>query len=188
MPQTLLSKIRTFYYKHGRMPSYSEVAVLAKYKSKNAAYKAMQKFIDMGLVHKDTAGKIVPTPLFTAVPLLGTVAAGFPSPAEEELLDGISLEEFLITNKEATYMLTISGDSMIDAGIMPGDIVLVERGKEPKDGDIVIAEIDHQWTVKYFCKKGRAVHLAPGNKKYKNIYPTEELHIAATVTSVIRKY
>lgn len=77
---------------------------------------------------------------------------------------------------------------MIDAGIMPGDMVLVERGKQPKIGDIVIAEVDGSWTIKYFHKDNGKVYLKPGNKNFKNIYPTEELHIAATVTSVIRKY
>jgi SOS-response transcriptional repressor LexA len=57
--------------------------------------------------------------------ILGTVAAGFPSPAEGELVDTITIDEFLIVNKEATYMLKVSGDSMIEAGIHPGDMVLV---------------------------------------------------------------
>jgi len=61
-------------------------------------------------------------------------------PAEEELIDTMTLDEFLIGNREATFMLTVQGDSMIDAGIRQGDIVLVERGRTPKEGDIVIAK------------------------------------------------
>jgi repressor LexA len=77
---------------------------------------------------------------------------------------------------------------MIDAGIMPGDLVLVERGIDPKDGDIVIAEVDGGWTMKYFRKRGREVMLMAGNKKYKPIVPKTELNIAAVVTAQIRKY
>ena len=80
------------------------------------------------------------------------MAAGFPTPAEEELVDTITIDEFLINNKEATYMLKVSGDSMIDAGIQPGDMVLVERNRNAKEGDIVIAEVDNEWTMKYLEK------------------------------------
>ena len=77
---------------------------------------------------------------------------------------------------------------MIEAGIMPGDQVLVERGIVPKNGDIVIAEVDGSWTMKYFRKRGGKVILVPGNKKYKPITPKEELRVTAVVKAVIRKY
>ena len=140
------------------------------------------------MVAKDSSGKIVPKRIFGETRILGTIEAGFPSPAEEELADTITLDEYLIKNKEATYMLKVSGDSMIDAGIQPGDIVLVERNKNPKNGDIVIAEVDNEWTMKYFRKSGNKAMLFPGNKKFKPIDPQGELKISAVVTAVIRKY
>ncbi len=118
----------------------------------------------------------------------GRVHAGFPSPAEEELLDTMSLDEYLIENKEATFILKVSGNSMIDAGIMPQDLVLVERTNEAKPGDIVIAEVDGKWTMKYLRQKGSRMYLEPANKKYAPIYPEEELKISAVVKAVIRKY
>ncbi|MBA3613045.1 MAG: hypothetical protein H0W49_09055 [Nitrospirales bacterium] len=87
--------------------------------------------------------------------MLGTVEVGFPASAEEALLDTLSLEEYLIRNKEATYLLRVQGDSMVDAGILPGDSVLVERREDAKDLDIVIAEVDGEWTMKVFRKHGR---------------------------------
>ena len=72
----------------------------------------------MGYVTKSRAGKIAATDkLIGSIKLLGAVQAGFPSPAEEELVDTLSLDEFLIENPEATFMLTVTGDSMIEAGI-----------------------------------------------------------------------
>ena len=71
--------------------------------------------------------------------VLGLVSAGFPTDEEEEVLDTLSLDEYLIDNKEATFILTVKGDSMIDAGIREGDMVLAERGDNPKIGQIVIA-------------------------------------------------
>lgn len=85
-------------------------------------------------------------------------------------------------------MLKVSGESMIDAGIMPGDMVLVDRSLTPSDGNIVIAEVDKQWTVKYFRKKGNDIYLEPANIKFPIIRASEELRIAAVVKAVIRKY
>ena len=77
---------------------------------------------------------------------------------------------------------------MIEAGLLPGDLVLVERRADAKDGDIVIAQIDQGWTMKYFRKRGRKIWLEPANKKYHPITPTQELTIAAIVIAAIRKY
>ena len=129
-----------------------------------------------------------PRGLLYSITVLGTVEAGWPSPAEEELSDTMDLDEYLIRNKDATYMLKVSGDSMIEAGIMPGDMVLVERGVAEKDGHIVIAEIDGKWTMKYLRKRGGKVYLEAANKKYKPIYPTQALKVAAVVRAVIRRY
>lgn len=182
------AKILAFYRRARRMPSYGEIAEILGFRSKNAAYKLISRMIDLGLVAKDQRGKILPGKMFGATKILGTVEAGFPSPAEEELVDTITLDEYLIKNKEATYMLKVSGDSMIEAGIRPGDIVLVERGKQPRNGDIVIAEVDGNWTMKFLKKQGAKTFLLPGNKKYKPIIPKSELKITAVVTAVIRKY
>jgi SOS regulatory protein LexA len=122
------------------------------------------------------------------VRILGLVEAGFPTPASEELIDTMSLDEYLIENREATYLLKVKGDSMIEAGIMPGDLVLVERGRTAKPGDIVVAEVDGEYALKYLRKKGREHYLESANSKYKDIYPKEELKIEAVLRAVIRKY
>jgi len=170
------------------MPSYAELMNLVGFKSKNAVFKLVNKLVTAGVIEKDSTGKLIPKHLFGQLQVLGVVEAGFPSPAEEELTDTMSMDEYLIGNKDATFMLKVQGDSMIDAGIMPGDMVLVERGAEARDGDIVIAEIDKGWTMKYLKKKGRQVYLMPANKKYPTIVPQEELNIAAVVKAVVRKY
>ncbi len=187
-PKKSLKKISEFFEEKRRMPSYREIADLVGFKSKNAAVKLVQKLLETGFLEKDRGGKLLPGPLMTGIPLLGTVEAGFPSAAEEELIDTMNLDDFLIEKKEATFMLTVSGDSMIEAGILPGDMVLAERGGHPHEGDIVIAEVDQGWTMKYFHTKGGKVVLLPGNSKYSPIVPKEELKIAAIVKGVIRKY
>ncbi len=120
--------------------------------------------------------------------VLGLVEAGFPSPAEEELRDTLSLDEFLIQNPDACFLLKVSGDSMTGAGILPGDLVIVDRGQTGKSGDIVIAEVDGEWTMKYLKKSGDSVYLVPANPSYKPVKPKHELKIAGVVTAVVRKY
>jgi SOS regulatory protein LexA len=186
--QKYQDKIIRFYKKNKRMPSFREIGKFTGIKSTNAVSKLVGKLISSEIIGKDSTGRLIPDKLFDTTKILGTVAAGFPSPAEEELVDTITIDEFLIKNKEATYMLKVSGDSMIEAGIHPGDMALVERNKTPREGDIVIAEVDGAWTMKYFKKQNGRPVLVPANKKYKTIIPDEELNIAAVVISVIRKY
>lgn len=122
------------------------------------------------------------------VRVLGVVEAGWPSPAEEELLDTMSFDEYLAPNKNASYILRVKGDSMIDAGIHPGDLVLVERTTHPRDGDIVIAEVDGEWTMKVFRQQGTRVWLDAANSAYAPIMPQQELTVIAVVRAVVRKY
>lgn len=182
------NKILTFYKKNKRVPGYNEIMALVGFKSKNAVYKLINKLVDEGVFEKDSNGRLIPNKLIGEVPVLGLVEAGFPTSADEELTDTMSIDEFLIDRKDATYILEVKGDSMIDEGIKEGDLVIVERKSEPKIGDIVIAEVDGGWTMKYYRKKGNQVYLEPANKKYKPIYPTYDLKIAAVVKGVIRKY
>lgn len=181
-------KIESFYESNKRMPTYREMMDLFGFKSKNAVFKVVEKLIDAGLVAKDHLGRLVPTQSFGEVPMLGYVTAGLPRTAEEELPDTVSLDEFLIEKKAFTYMLEVDGDSMIEAHIAKGDMVLVERCNAAKDGDIVIAEVDGEFTMKYFKKKGDKVWLEPANKNYSPIYPEHSLNINAKVKAVIRKY
>ncbi len=180
--------IRDFYIKHSRMPSYSEMALLFGVKSKNAVFKIINKMIELNLIKRDEKGYIHFSSSPFSIKLVGQVEAGFPSPAEEELLDTISLDRFLVEHPESTFMLKVSGDSMIEAGILPGDYVIVDRSRKPKANDIVIAQVDGQWTMKYLSKVGKDYILKPANKKYKPIKPKNELVVAGVVIGVVRKY
>jgi len=184
-----VAQLRRFYQQEARVPGYAEMLKLFNYRSKNAVYGLIQKLVELGYVRKDRNGKIALTSKVTGgLRLLGSVQAGFPLPAEEELVDTITLDEFLIRRPEATFMLTVRGDSMIEAGIHPGDIVLVEKGVTPKPHDIVVAQVDEEWTLKYFIKDRVGVRLDPANPKYRFIRPKHSLVIGGVVKAVIRRY
>lgn len=184
-----LAKIQAFYDKERRMPTVREVMALIRTRSMKQTTALIERLVEAGLIERSATGKLLPGRLFGNIRKLGLVEAGFPSPAEEELLDTMTLDEWLIRRREATYMLEIKGESMINAGIRPGDTALVERGREPKHGDIVIAEVDGKWTMKYYHVESKGkVALVPANPKFPTLYPKEELRIEAIVTAIIRKY
>ncbi|MES3006003.1 MAG: S24 family peptidase [Patescibacteria group bacterium] len=186
---TYKQKIISFYKQNKRVPGYQEIMSLVGFKSKNAVYKLLNKLVDEGVFTKDSRGKLIPNKLHGEVPVLGLVEAGLPTTAEEAMLDTISIDEFLINEKATTYMLEVKGQSMIDAHIEEGDLVLVEKTEKAKIGDIVIADVDGGWTMKYYQidKKGQPF-LRPANESFKDIYPEEYLRVAAIVKAVIRKY
>jgi SOS regulatory protein LexA len=183
-----VSRLRSFYLTERRTPGYNEMLSIFEYRSKNAVHGLLRRLQALGYL-RIANGKMAFTAKLTgAIRVLGSVQAGFPSPAEEELLDTLSLDEFLVERPDSTFMLKVSGDSMVDAGIQPGDLVLVERGRAPKSNDIVIAEVDGEWTMKYYIKDKRGVRLEPANKAFKTIRAKQTLRIGGVVRSVVRKY
>lgn len=181
-------QLNDFYLSAKRMPSYSEMLKVFKLSSKNAVFKRIAELIKEGLLQKDSTGRLLPYRVQKPVRLLGLIKAGFPSPAEEETIDLMSLDEYLISNPQATFLLKVDGDSMIDAGIHPGDLVLIQKGLTPKNGDIVVACVDNEWTLKYLEKHKGKVMLRAANKKYPPIEPKQELVIAGVVIADVRKY
>ena len=188
MYQDYKEKIITFYERQRRMPSYQEILSLVGFKSKNAVSKLVEKLIEDGVVTKDAKGKLAPAFGLSELPLLGLVQAGNPTAVDPETLETMSLDGYLIHDRAHTFLLEVKGDSMIEAHIEEGDVVVAERTTSAKDGDIVVAEVDGEWTLKYYRRIGERSWLMPANRNYKPIYPKQSLRIAAIVRGVVRKY
>ena len=125
-------------------------------------------------------------PLFASV-----VRAGFPSPADDYIEQTLDLNEFCIRNPPATYLLRVhpDGDSMIDAGIYPGDIVVVDRSLTPQHGDFVVAAVDQEFTLKELDLHSQTPVLRAHNPNYQPIALNEDqaLEIVGVVISLVRK-
>jgi SOS regulatory protein LexA len=186
--QTVQKSVTAFFRENHRMPSFSEMVGLLGVRSKSVVNFWIDKLIKADILDKDNKGHLRFRQNTFAIPLVGSVQAGFPSPEEEALCDIVSMEEYLIPKPDASFLLRVSGDSMIGEGIMEGDLVIVEKGKQPRNGDVVIAEVDGEWTMKYFKKQGKQVILEAANPKYPIIRPKTELRLGGVVTAVIRKY
>jgi len=119
---------------------------------------------------------------------LERVSAGFPSPAEDYVEKTIDLNELCIKHPAATFFVRVQGESMIDAGIYPGDVLVVDRSLRPKHGDIIIASLESEMTVKQLHLTPPPVRLLPQNSAYQPITIEGEMvmEVFGVVTNVIR--
>ena len=117
------------------------------------------------------------------------VSAGFPSPADDFKEFRISLDKELVKNTESTFYARVSGDSMQNAGLSDGDLIIIDRSINPENNKIAVCFIDGEFTVKRINKLGENLYLKPENKNYKKIQITKEnnLVIWGVVTYVIKK-
>jgi len=114
--------------------------------------------------------KKFPLPLY-----LSKVRAGFPSPADDYLDKKLDLNEHLIKNPAATFFVRVTGNSMVNAGIKSGDLLIVDRSLEAKDKRIVVAIVNGEFTVKRIHKKGDKLYLTPENEKYASLEVKEDM-------------
>lgn len=126
--------------------------------------------------------KKTPLPLFTT-----NVSAGFPSPAEDHIEQKLDLNEHLIAHPAATFFVKVEGESMIDAGIRSGDLLIVDRALPAQDGKVVVAVLEGEFTVKRLKVSGKHVTLYPENPKYPPvpIGPETNFQVWGVVTYVI---
>lgn len=183
-----VNRIRAFYRQEKIMPTYDEICLLFSFKSKNAAFKLVNKLVEDNFIEKMDKGRLKPGPHLLGLPLFNSVQAGMPTAEQETLMDHVDLNDMLVSKPEKTCLINVRGDSMVDAGIHEGDKVVVESEAHVNVGDIVVAIVDGDYTVKYFDKSsdGKIV-LQPGNPKYSPIVPENELMIFGKVVAVVRK-
>lgn len=154
-----------------------------KYQDETQVMRIPMSMVDHVVTYLESKGFLLP--LFS-----NTVSAGFPSPADDHIETTLNLNSHLIKNPASTFLVRVSGESMKDAGIFPGDILIVDRSIDPVDGKIVIAAIDGELTVKRLRIKTDAVYLMPENKAFKPIVVGElqDLNIWGVVCHVIRSF
>lgn len=194
--QKLLSFIIAEIRDKSLPPSVSEMAGFLKVKSKNAVSKLLNQLEEKeyittsgkarGINVLNTLGESIQKGLFS-VPILGSIQAGLPTLAEENIEDWVNLPQTLIKNRRDVFLLRVRGDSMKNAGIFEGDLVIVKPTKDVKHGDIVVALLHDEATVKRLIKIQNRVYLKPENENYKNIYPQDEWTVQGKVVGVIRQ-
>ena len=195
--RTVLNYIGEFQRKRGYSPSLADLALAFGVRSKNAVAKVVNVLVREGYIEKDPKGRIkimeiaegssddAAQPMM--LPLFGPISAGFAAPVEEQAEEMISLDTYLIGDRSSTFLLRVKGDSMIDAGIFEGDVVVVNRKKTPKLNDIVVGVLDGEFTLKRLRRDKGKYYLQAENPDYPDMYAMDELQIAGVMVGMIRK-
>lgn len=183
-----LQKLQDYYAQYRVIPSFSTIGKLVGLQSTSSVAALVARLKLMGFLESTPEKRLAPAPRFFERQILDSVRAGFPSPANDTLSDMLTIDQFLVERPSSTVLLTIKGDSMLDAGFMPGDVVVVEKGAPASLGDIVVAIVDNEFTVKYLEKDKNGFYLKPGNPAYPPIRPQEQLEIYGLVVGLFRKY
>ena len=191
----ILAVIRRWTDEHGYPPTIREIGAAVGLTSTSSVARQLAILEKLGLLSRDgrsaRALDARPGPAFdqasssTAVPVLGAIAAGSPITAEQHLEEILTLPTSLVGSGEL-FALHVKGDSMIDAAICDGDIVVVRRQPTADNGDIVAAMIDGEATVKVLYRVGGHVQLLPRNPHYQPI-PADDAIILGRVVSVVRR-
>ncbi len=182
-----LDKLRDYYAQNQVLPSYAAIGRLIGLKSTSSVSAFLARLKAEGLV-ETTARRLRPGQRFFERPLMQSrVAAGLPSAAYDGPAEGLAIDAHLVRRPSRTFLITIKGDSMIDAGLMPGDTVIVEKANTANDGAIVVALVDDAYTVKRLVRENRRYVLKPENKAYPVLRP-DALEIAGVVVGSFRRY
>ncbi len=189
----LSGKQKTFFenlkntYGREPLPSYEKIAQDFGFKHKNSVWQYFKKLKESDLI-KEKNGKFFINPeCFGAILFTSSVRAGFATVAEDSIEKRVSLDECFDLNNPSVFMFTVSGDSMVNAGIYDGDKVIVKKTPQAKDGDIVLAFVDNGYTLKTYRNKNGKVWLQPENSDYPIIEPKEVLTIFGVATGISRK-
>lgn len=171
-------------------PTIREIAAHFGYSSTGTVRDYLKALVNKGYIKitskKSRAIELVRDALFS-VPILGKVQAGLPTLAVEEIEGYLDLDS-LVFSDESTFALRVKGDSMIEVGIMPNDLVLVRKQDMAQTGETVVAIIDEEATIKNLMKRDAKYFLEPANSNYSPILVDDRVSIIGKVISVIRKF
>lgn len=183
-----LAKLRDYYARHRVLPSYSRIGTLVGLSSKASVAEMVMRLKAEGFLESSPDRRLKPGPRFFDRPVAESVQAGAPAPAADSVQEGLSIDGHLVSNPSKTVLVKVKGDSMIDAGILDGDTVVVEKRFSANVGDLVVAIIDNEFTLKRYDREQGRVVLRPENKAYPVIRPTGEAEIFGVVVGLFRKY
>lgn len=163
--QEILALIREFMVNTGRPPTRAEIAQALGFRSANAAEEHLRALARKGVIELVAGASRGIRLTHAGVPVVGRVAAGHPILAQQHIEQHYQIDPGLFRPR-ADYLLRVEGLSMRDAGILPGDLLAVHRSPEARNGQIVVARLVDEVTVKYFERDGHRVRLLPANPDF----------------------
>jgi SOS regulatory protein LexA len=186
--RSYLSALQDYYAQHRALPSYASIGHLLGLKSKSSVAAMVARLKLAGFIDSTPDKRLAPTKRFFERTLADApVHAGLPNAVDDAHGDALTIDDYLIERPSQTVLVRVKGDSMQDAGILDGDLVVVEKTPSAKRGDIVIAIVDGQFTLKRLdLERGQFV-LKPENKAYPVIRPEGALEVFGVMVGLVRK-
>jgi len=186
--RSYLALLQDYYAQHRALPSFAFIGSLLGLKSKSSVAAMVARLKLAGYVESTPDRRLAPTKRFFERPLAESpVHAGLPSVIEDAPADALTIDDYLIERPSQTVLVRVKGDSMMDAGILDGDLVVVEKAAAAKRGDIVVAIVDGEFTLKTLdLERGKFI-LRPENPAYPVIRPEGALEIFGVMVGLVRK-
>jgi repressor LexA len=182
-----LAKLRDYYARHKVLPSYASIGALVGMTSKASVAEMVLRLKSAGFLESSPDRRLKPGKRFFERPLGESVRAGLPSPAADTGHESLTIDGYLVAHPSRTQLVKVKGDSMIDAGIRDGDVVVVEKRTAANVGDIVVAIIEGEFTLKRLDREKGRIVLRPENKAYPVIRPKGDAEIFGVVVGMFRK-
>ena len=183
-----LAKLRDYYARHQVLPSYARIGTLVGLNSKASVAEMLLRLKAEGFLQSTPDRRLKPGKRFFERAVAENVRAGMPSPASETAPDAVTIDTHLVRNPSRSVLIKVKGDSMVDAGILEGDTVVVEKRASADIGDIVIAVVDNEFTLKRLAREKGRIVLRSENRAYSVIRPSGSLEIFGVVTGLFRSY
>jgi repressor LexA len=189
----ILEIIRAFTVEHGYPPSVREIGERVGLSSSSTIHAHLKALERRGLISRDPtkpralrSGTLPSAQDVIVVPVLGRVAAGVPITAQEDIEGEFSLPAGFAPRASEAFMLRVQGDSMVGAAILDGDLILVRPQRSAENGEIVVAMLDGEATVKRFYREAGRIRLQPENQTMAPIYASD-VEIVGRVEAVVRR-
>lgn len=184
-----LNRLQDYYADWKNIPSYARLCEVFGIASKSWVKAILTRLEEAGFIERTPDGAWIPTRQFFARPLAeSTVQAGMPVSVTETQGELMLIDEMLIDTPSKTTLITVKGESMIDAGIHDGDVAVIEKRMTANIGDIVVAIVDDDFTLKTMDKEGGQFILRPANPAFPVIRPQGTLEIFGVLVGLVRKY
>lgn len=184
-----LAALQDYYAKNRVLPSYTRLLSLLGFASKSGIKKVLERLQAAGMLERTPEGDWSPTDRFFERSIANLpVAAGMPLPTADAGGEQMTLDRFLIARPANTVLVRVKGDSMINAGIHSGDLAVIERCSQADPGEVVVAVVDDEFTLKTLGRDKDGYHLLPANPDFPLIRPNGKLEIFGVLVGLVRKY
>jgi len=184
--------IKDYQRDHGGYPTYREIQRALGFNSINSVSQYIRQLSDKGYLELiKNRGYRLPQqerPALVDLPLMGAVQAGLPNDSQEAGTDTMSIPGAMVPSPQRSFLLKVRGNSMSEAGIHEDDIVIVDGARKANVGDVVVALVGDQTTVKRLSKLKNRLYLKAESAEHEDIYPNEEWEIQGVVTGLWREY